>query len=250
MHIELPGYREMETYSTYLGFPWEDLPPIPIELDDDFVWLLNDGVLYRDVSIRSHDRAYPPLSPDAVIDFARKLNIILPPSFRRFMTSSQIQSRLRSCTDCYLDPGERIVETVGAIPGYLIHFLSDSQSCVHWYLHVLRDSASAVLESPDLYCYSIENSHWQENPACRLEEIDLTGLDFAYCATSFSEFIYRFWIENEIWYALEVDECRRPLSDLESNYVSHYARSNTLREGDRDSRTDDSIGIARRTAKL
>jgi len=44
------------------------------------------------------------------------------------------------------------------------------------------------------------------------ERVDLSGLDFAYCAPSFSEFLYRFWIENEIWFALEDDASRRPLT--------------------------------------
>src|SRR5258706_6874993 len=94
------------------------------------------------------------------------------------MTHPELQSRVRSCTDCYLDPGERIVETIGSIPGHLIHFLSDSQSCAHWYLHILSSGESSVLESPDLYCYQIENSDWIENPSCRLERIDLNRFDF------------------------------------------------------------------------
>jgi len=69
------------------------------------------------------------------------------------------------------------------------------------HLHVLLEGDSAVLESENLYCYRIENSQWIENPACRLEKFDLTTQDFAYCAPSFSEFLYRFWIENEIWFA-------------------------------------------------
>ena len=58
------------------------------------------------------------------------------------------------------------------------------------------------------------------------ERVDLSGLDFAYCAPSFSEFLYRFWIENEIWFALEDDASRRPLNALELNYVRHYNGSN------------------------
>jgi hypothetical protein len=52
-----------------------------------------------------------------------------------------------------------------------------------------------------------------ENPACRLERIDLNGLEFAYCAPSFSEFLYRFWIENEIWHALQHESSRPQLND-------------------------------------
>ena len=95
---------------------------------------------------------------------------------------------MRSCTDCYPYPGERIVETIGAIPGHLIHFLSDSQSVAPWYLHILRSSDVAVLESSDLYGLKIENSHWIENPSCSLERVDIQGLPFVYCAATFLEF--------------------------------------------------------------
>lgn len=79
----------------------------------------------------------------------------------------------------------------------------------------------AVLESEDLYCYRPENSEWIENAACRLERIDLNGLNFAYCAPTFSEFLYRFWIENEIWYGVEREGSERPLNALQVNYLNH-----------------------------
>ena len=139
------------------------------------------------------------------------------------MTHPELQSRVRSCTDCYLDPGERIVETIGSIPGHLLHFLSDSQSCSHWYLHILPEGASAVLASPNQYGLIVENSNWIGNPACRLDRIDVSGLEFAYSARSFSEFLYRFWIENEIWFALVDKRKPRSLNALELNYVEHYA---------------------------
>ena len=126
---------------------------------------------------------------------ARIVGVPLSQSFTRFMSSLEMQSRVGSCTACYLDPGHRIVQTIGAIEGSLLHFLSDSQSCTHWYLRVLRNGDYTVLESDDLYCYQIENSEWIENPSCRLERIYLTGLDFAYCAPSFSHCLYRFWLE-------------------------------------------------------
>ena len=77
--------------------------------------------------------------------------------------------------------------------------------------------------SPDLYGLKVENSDWIENLSCRLERIDLSGLQFAYCAPSFSEFLYRFWIENEIWFALRVECKSRSLNTLELDYVAHYA---------------------------
>jgi hypothetical protein len=189
-------------------------------LDDDCKWLMGYGTPHTRSGLDLYERN---LQPSAVEELAVGANIELPRSFRRFMNSPELQSRVRSCTDCYLDPGERVVETVGSIRGHLVHFLSDSQSCAHWYLHILPSGHSAVLECPDLYCYQIENSDWMENPFCRLERIDLRGLEFAFCAPSFSDFIYRFWIENEIWFALKYEASRRPLNALELEYVGHYA---------------------------
>ena len=218
LHIQLPGYRESPEHHTYEGSSLEDLPPIPIGLDEECEWLMRHGAIYGHGALNEYERD---IQPALVEKLALGANIALPHSFRRFMSSPELQSRVRSCTDCYLDPGERVLETIDSIPGHLVHFLSDSQSCAHWYLHILPNGESAVLVSPDLYCYQIENSDWIENPSCRLERIDLSGLDFAYCAPSFSSFLYRFWIENEIWFALE--DSQRPLNALESDYVRHYA---------------------------
>lgn len=217
LHIELPGYRESSEHHTYEGSSLEDLPSIPVGLDDECHWLMKHGTEYGHGGLNRYERD---IQPALVEELARGAHVELPRSFHQFMSSPELQSRVRSCTDCYLDPGERIVETIGSIPGQLVHFLSDSQSCAHWYLHILPSGKSAVLESPDLYCYQIENSEWIENPSCRLERIDLNGLDFVYCAPSFSDFLYRFWIENEIWFALKVN--RRSLKPLELDYVDHY----------------------------
>jgi hypothetical protein len=56
-----------------------------------------------------------------------------------------------------------------------------------------------------------------------VERVDLSGIEFACCASSFSEFLYRFWIENEIWYSLIDDDSQRPLKTFEQAYVNHYA---------------------------
>ena len=219
LRVQLPGYREFPERHTYDGFRLEELPPIPVELDEECEWLMRYGKSYFTGGLNQYEHD---IQPALIEKLALTRQIKLPHSFQRFMSSPELQSRVRSCTDCYLDPGERIVETIGSVPGHLIHFLSDSQSCAHWYLHIHSSGDSAVLESPDLYCYQIEHSDWIENPSCRLECIDLSGLDFAYCAPSFSDFLYRFWIENEIWFALRDKESQRPLSFLELQYVGHY----------------------------
>ncbi len=220
IHIQLPGYRELPQHNTYESSQLADLPLIPIRLDDDCEWLRTHGVVQVRGGFNQYERD---IQPSFVEELALRAHVQLPKSFRRFMTHPELQSRVRSCTDCYLDPGERIVETIGSIPGHLVHFLSDSQSCSQWYLHILPEGDSAVLASPDLYSLKVENSDWIENPSCRLERIDLSGLEFAYCASSFSEFLYRFWIENEIWFALVDKRKPRSFSALELDYVGHYA---------------------------
>jgi hypothetical protein len=222
LSIGLPGFDKVSTYQSY---PLALMPRIPIALDDDFSWLLHHGQARPFQGLDQLDSYAKPLPAASVIELTEWTNVALPTSFRRFMTSPDLTSRVRSCTDCYLDPGQRIVETVGSLPGHLIHFMSDSQSCAHWYLHVLQTGESAVLWADDLYCYSIENSAWIENPACRLEQIDVGSLDFHFCSASFSEFVFRFWIENEIWLATKWDADRRPLTELESAYLGPNVRA-------------------------
>jgi hypothetical protein len=215
--IGLPGFSKKSTYQSY---SFDEMPPVPIELDDDFEWLRALGNSDPGRGLAELDEYAKPLPPIASLDFAAQANIRLPQSFIQFMSSPDLQSRVRSCTACYLDPGQRIVETIGALQGNLIHFLSDSQFCAHWYLHVLPTGQTAVLGSDDPYCFLIENAEWIENPACRLAQIDLATLDFRLCASTFSEFIFRFWIENEIWYALHDKGSGRPLSSLETIYLA------------------------------
>jgi hypothetical protein len=221
IHLPLPGIRESPVRSTYETFPGSELPDIPIELDDHCDWLLKYGAPHQKYGLDHHEYF---LKPARFLELAKESNLQLPDSFVRFITSDELQKRVRSATGCYLDPGERVVKTVGDLPGHLIHFLSDSQSCVHWYLHVASDGAAAVLWSPDLYCYRIDDPDLLDNPSCGLDEIELQGPDFSFCAKSFPEFLYRFWIENEIWFALVPKENHRPLTELERNYVEHYTR--------------------------
>src|SRR5262249_16816986 len=160
-HVQLPGIRASGPHVTYESSSYDQLPPIPIELDDDCRWLIEHGTKYSG-GLAQYERD---LQPATVEKLAAERNLELPKSFRRFMSSPELQSRVRSCTDCYLDPGERVVEVTGPFAGHLIHFLSDSQSCAHWYLHVIDGGQTAVLTSPHLYCYRIDNPEWLDHPS-------------------------------------------------------------------------------------
>lgn len=221
-HIELPGYRDF--VETYGSFSSTSLPPISIPLDDECQWLMKHGTEHQEGLDKYHRVTgpdWPEHEPGEALRFAEAAGIDLPGSFRRFMSSPELQSRVRSCTDCYLDPGDRAVKTVGALPGHLMHFLSDSQACVLWYLHVLPDGRAAVLTSENLYCHNVTDPSWESYPTCSLDEIDLAKQEFSCCALSFSEFLYHFWIENEIWFALRQNGAAA-LKPLERAYLEHY----------------------------
>ncbi len=52
--------------------------------------------------------------------------------------------------------------------------------------------------------------------------------EYEICAKNFAEFIWRFWIENEIWFALALND--HSLTPPEREYVDHYRRSQPTNE--------------------
>jgi hypothetical protein len=134
------------------------------------------------------------------------------------MESTDLHRRIRSCTDCYLDIGDFAVKTIGAVDGYLFHFLSDSQWVGHWYVHV--DQLGNHFVAASIEPFGFEQN--QDAGSSGNRSIDMASEEIWYCAPSFSEFIYRFWLENEIWFDL-MDK-QPELSPDESEYLQWYAR--------------------------
>ena len=101
--------------------------------------------------------------------------------------------------------------------GQLVHFLSDQQWVSHWLLYSGTDGSEAVVvtERP----LGVEAD--EDSPRTFERELDPSASsEAAVCAESFAEFLYRFWIENEIWFA-HADE-GRPLTDEQRRYAEHY----------------------------
>src|SRR5262245_12530787 len=95
----------------------------------------------------------------------------------------------------------------------LVRFLADSQGCIFWYLYIPTGTPDhAVVSSPEFYDPSGERLHDQEPDHGAL----------AFCAESFEEFICRFWIENEIWFA---EYEGRPISEEGRRYLDLYRRA-------------------------
>ncbi len=215
--IELPGYRDHPQMSTYSLFSYAHLPPIPEPLDDAFSWLEGEPVEERNLA--ENTCAFE--SEFSLAEIAQVLDqssIQLPALFVTFAESVSLHRRIRSCTDCYLQlPDYPAKVHAGDDYGFLINFLSDSQWCLHWYLYLNPAGEHLVLVSPQAYGFRSD-----EEVALQQTVVNLEDEPIWICAPSLNEFIYRFWIENEIWYALAWDE--RPLTEREQTYAEHYAR--------------------------
>src|SRR2546423_113468 len=89
VHVQLPGYRESGPPATYKGSSYDELPPIPIELDDDCRWLIQHGTEHEG-ALDEYERD---LQPADVEKLATERNLELPRSFRGFMTFSGIAAQ-------------------------------------------------------------------------------------------------------------------------------------------------------------
>lgn len=185
--IFLPGFHhwgeDVPIPPTYAGFPLEWLPAIERELDDDLEWLLREPPV---------DEAIEGDVTEAALDALGTATFPLPAAFTSFFASDEPRKRLRSATDCYL----RLPDFVAPFgEGRLINFLADSQSCVFWLLYSGPDGEAIVAtEYPPGFEFSDAFAKRQQRDPGSLAD------DASVCADSFSEFLYRFWIENEIFF--------------------------------------------------
>ena len=65
-----------------------------------------------------------------------------------------------------------------------------------WYLHLQPDASAGVVAS----YYFFEPDIFKVMEYEEVKHDDLFGEAF-FCAESFAEFLYRFWMENTIWYS-------------------------------------------------
>lgn len=209
---ELPGYRPHPAkYATYSGFEYDELPPIERALDDDLAWLECERAVEPSIASDQPGRAREATSTNLSGLLADEF-LALPPSFTAFVGDLDLQQRVRSCTDCYLDLGDFVVDVEGA--GSLIHILSDSQWVLHWLLYV-GETAEAVIVTPSPLGFELGEES--------IRRFELGATAAAVCAPSFNEFIYRLWLENELWFSLAVEHSA--LTAEQQRYLDHYGHS-------------------------
>lgn len=103
-----------------------------------------------------------------------------------------------SATACFLDLGD-FAAASSAGGGYLVHVLSDQQ-CLDWLLYLDAAGNEAVLTSTEPIGLDLTND---ESAPPRVILLGSDAMDLNVCADAFAEFLHRFWIENEIFFALD-----------------------------------------------
>jgi hypothetical protein len=184
-----------ESAGTYELYPAETLPAVDeSRFDGTFAWLVPDA----------------PHDPFRAIDVATLAEqVTLPESFKRFMASQALMDAIPSCTGCDFDLASKPVPSPVEPAAQLVRFLRDQRDSVIWYLYLRPDGESFVIASPWLL------------EAVGLEEVDRDTLiaNMIRSAPSFEHFIYRFWVENALWFG--VNEGDDMTAEME-RYLMHY----------------------------
>jgi hypothetical protein len=196
---------------TYALTDYALLPDPPADLDGAFTWLSstparrgdNIGIERAKQNARSLRTLTARCERDAVA---------LPPAFLTFARSRTLRTHVRSCTDCYLEYATTPVPSpVG--DGHLVRFLNDSQGVLFWYLYIARAGGDhAVVAAP--WMFGPLAKHFHEEPP--------NPNDLVFCAESFEVFLWRFWIENALWYTGFDDS---PMPADGDDYVACYKQN-------------------------
>lgn len=126
----------------------------------------------------------------------------LPQDFVTFHVSSKLRGSLDavSVTGCWSSLSEPLPSPVE--PGaFLLRFFRDQQDCVHWYLYFRPSGEVFVINSHINYEYEARDSEdWE--PESDLSDLAAQTAAILWCAPSFENFAYRFWLENRLWHAV------------------------------------------------
>lgn len=213
--IDLAPYRPCD--STYRRYPYSSLPPL-LQPDESLSWLAQlDAGMAPVTPPRNPD--YQRAARDALIAHAHTLGLALPPAFVRLISSPDLQARIPSCTACEFDLASVLLPCPGKENGYIATFLRDQQYTVLWYLYLEPGGDQRILAFPGDMEEDLDEAE-EEGEEITVEEV---AAQLRECAPSFTSFIYRFWLENTIWFKLH-SRASQPLTDAEQAYLDWYSQ--------------------------
>jgi hypothetical protein len=204
--------------STYGTIPYEALPRIG-HATEDLSWLDKVSPELRQVigSFSTLNNSGNEIAHlDDVLKQVNEHKLVLPQSFERFMREPALQSKVPTSTDCFLALSDKIVPVLGMKGHYLLRFLNDSQSCVMWYLLLGQTENARVVASGSYF--EPELFKIMEYEELQYRDVFREAL---LCADSFTEFLYRFWIENSIWFS---SYKKLPLTPLQAEYQNQIKK--------------------------
>ena len=208
--VELPGYRACD--GTYCFFSYENLPHIDESLfRGEFQWL--PELDSRRQSIVDIHKQVPDdalaRKMSGLLACGKQMKLDLPASFVEFMSTPHLRDQIPSATACYFDLPDKIVEDPFGEGGYMIRFLNDQQEILIWSLYLKPTGDRCVLVSSAAF------------DKLSLEDIPKESLlqSVAFCAESLEAFLYRFWMENMLWFALSGGQT---LTKEQERYVRRY----------------------------
>lgn len=212
MSFDLGLHRPCD--GTYCFYDYDSLPPIPAESTfvGKFEWLSIDPQVLANIHAQVGEDALA--SKLAYIKAeAQRLNIALPQGFEAFMGNEALRESIPSCTACYFDLSDKFIPAPIEEGGYFLRFLNDQQNILLWYLYLAPSGE---------HCVVVSNIYFDDEDYINSIPEEAVKRSTGYCAPSFEAFLYRFWIENAIWFGLEGEG----LTASQQAYVHHYQAQN------------------------
>ncbi|GAB3414030.1 hypothetical protein GCM10027569_34000 [Flindersiella endophytica] len=206
--LPCPAAGDASENPTYLAY--EPAQGLAVPAAGDFGWLRAAGEPPRFdgqsvTTLASPVFGVPRHTPLAPSTLADRLGDDVPVDLAAFAVS-ELPGLVPTVTDCYLDLAHHVVDAPGG--GRLLHLLADSQGVLHWLLHLACDGTQAILCTDAWFGYDLG----AETPALDPDDLPLLVI----VAGSFTEFIWRFWLDNTVWLLAEAG---LPLSTAEQRYV-------------------------------
>jgi hypothetical protein len=201
------------TRGTYSRVAYERLPSPP-PLDANFGWLSELPSRDYGCTLDSDD--------NRIAEFLRldsdlqSLGFAFPDEFRVFISRTDIQAQIPSCTACYLELSQAVTQLPGYPSSYVVRFMNDSQACELWYLLFQPSVPTRVRANSCFIERDIFDAMQYEKDIDEPLSYDAVLDESCVCSESFGEFIFRFCVENTIWFATHD---KLPLAPYERDYL-------------------------------
>ena len=217
--FDLGKYRGCD--GTYCYYDYSTLPPLdkPDDWLESLSWLPKLDVA-RDQHMQIYRNAHEERgNVEAIEKAGEAAGLRLPASFVQLMGDHTLQDQIPSCTACTFGLSDELMKYPGAQGGYVVRFLTDQQEVLIWYLHLALDGTDRVLVTP----IPMEEMVGKANGGTLTEdERQAIQRNTWMCGDSFASFIYRWWLENTLWFKVSESNDESKLTEDERKYLKHY----------------------------